>query len=423
MVVFFFGLTGQRLSPGLLDDDHFSPEHIFREERNKERENKEELMREARQNFYVQMEEIAARADEALKRINHDPAAAAASAATAPGGRFSYNSYGFSTLTTVANLTLFCSWSVGQSSSAFFSKSSMLDVKSFFQNEDDEGDDDEEDEDGEERAITFGDPEEREKFEEMTKEVEVLTSKLHGDDRLKSVSQVSKWFTNRTKRLIIDTKHFESIENEAQAVSLDFDGSMQDVVGDIDKVKEEHGVVLSKFHENLHELGGKSKENAWRKLQEWREKMEEDERNKTSKRDTLRMQLARLRAETSMIEEKLQESDARKLNRIEEINHKYEGRTKHLMDLIEEQQSNIAKLQHDISDSETHLMQLELEREELVAKKEMDSRDKIMQQKMAEADQKKKKLRQRKILRQQREKREEAERRKTLAMQVRFKEI
>ena len=285
----------------------------------------------------------------------------------------------------------------------------MFDV---FQNDDD---DEEEDDEEEDAAITFDDPEERAKFDDMTKQIDMLKSKLHGDDRAKSVSQVSKWFTNRTKRLIIDTKHFESIENEAHLLSLDFDGNMRDLVGDIDKLKDEHGVVLSKFRENLQDLGGKSKENALKQLQEWRDKREEDERNKTSKRDTLRMQLARLRAETSLIDEKLQESGAKKLNRIEEINRKYEGRTKHLMDLIEEQQSNIGKLQHDISDSETQLMQLELEREELVAKREMDSRDKMMQQKMAEADQKKKKLRQRKILRQQREKREEEERRKTLA--------
>ena len=92
-----------------------------------------------------------------------------------------------------------------------------------------------------------------------------------------------------------------------------------------------------------------------------------------------------------------------------------------MMELIEEQQRNISKLQHDLSESETQLVQLELEREEMAAAKEMQNRDKILQQRMAEADQKKKKLRRRKILRQQRENREEEERRKTLAItQVKF---
>ena len=98
-------------------------------------------------------------------------------------------------------------------------------------------------------------------------------------------------------------------------------------------------------------------------------------------------------------------SNHHRLDEIKQINEKYEARTKHLLDIIEQQQTKITKLTSELSMSDTQVMQLELSQREIMIQKKANSQDVLLRKKMVEAEKKKKKIIHRKMLRQQMEKR------------------
>lgn len=358
------------------------------------KEDEEQKLIEARQNFFLKLEEATHMAEETLKYINHN---------TEEVSRMRRFSSFLSSPDSAANLLI-------EKSGEGEGEGHHDDDHEHADNEDDAASDSPaRTKDG---PIEFGNQRDRDAFARMGRTVQALTKKLRVNERTKGIEQVSRWLTNKKMRLINDTKLLGDLEKEAQLVNIEFGSGSRALNNDINNLEETQEKMLIKFRDHMKKVNEQSRLVAVKHEEEQKSKGEVQAQRKQARKEALETELKRVRSELKLVESSIEDvGSSRKLDEVRQLNDKYEARTKHLLDIIEQQQTKISKLTSELSMSDTQVMQMELNHREMLMQQQMDSRDVLLRKKIVEAEQKKKKIIHRKMLRQQMEKRilEEAE--------------
>ena len=385
--------------------DAFYPGDVDLLAENNDKIEEEQKLIEARQNFFLKLEEATHMAEETLKYINH----------TSDGHRRRSRRRRSHLLASHASsINLRRRRASGGSCDLDASGGELV-------KEEDEVDDiDEDDEDDyddferrgtskkKEGPIEFDHYRDRETFRQMSKNVEVLTEKIRVNERTRGIEQVSRWLTNKKMRLINDTKLLGDLEKEAQLVDIEFGSGSRSLHNDINSLADNQMQMLQGFQSRMKKINESSRRATIDRQRIWDQDQQSKSAKKQVRKTILEAELMKVRSELKRVEGKIEDVGAGssgKLDEVRALNDKYEARTKHLLDIIEQQQTKITKLTSELSRSDTQVMQMELNRREMRMHKQMNNQDGLLRKKMVEAEQKKKKIIHRKMLRQQMEKR------------------